>query len=852
VLRAFRFSRQRDSVTINAFPEKIFLLVDLDVTPHCKQYLKPYFNRPYFKYQSGRKATFRMAKLRYLIHSRPSSLPYSLALCTACSLFLNANIPDALAQSESIAPISALPDAPVSTRAASPQTKKTAATKSAVKAASGKKGVLRKSAPVIKTTTLKTSGASRVAGNRAASLYAIVPEKSSYSRTAIATFGSSEITSRATEAGAAVETTNEPASDLVPRVEVAVRPALSRETAAPGNAAQTAPEYSAPAASPSPESTVESAPESTIQSTPSAAPDAVRYAAATPENQADETSSGSGAPVTGTFQIPAATSTAPTTPATATESAGQPATAASTPAAASGDATTPKTDQPAKLFAPRISYDRGTVIAEGDATTPVRLESPQARIIAQKVVLDTVAKTVKAEGSVRVEREVNARRFNAFQPSNMRSSKYKEEVVTETLQGENFEYNFETKQGTLGKTRVRLESFNITAEQLVINGQRYIARNVIIRPGGLSDEEIKIYGTPPFNLRAKEVIVDRSQTAPPRDVAGDTAQSDIANQGTLGPRTEVHGASLYFRNLRLLPVPSALLRRSGGQREEATYQLTPRVYFNDADGVLVTARLEFPLIRPAVTEKSSAKPLSLNLISDVGVSTRIGFRGGVEVQADSKLGRLSLGARINDVISQQLTDRIELDRLPELQYSSPPLKLFGLPGSRAAGLVFNLIAGDYRENFTNENRSVEDSKLQGQIRFTTLLGKTEGPYFELFARSAHYGDHPENLNTQGFEVGYIGRLGSRLNGQVSFRAQNVDGSTPFRFDRVEIRREIRTTFDILLTPRWIIPIDLRYDVDQKSLRDKTFGLLRNYKTFAYGLKYQSSRHELRLEIRQGF
>jgi hypothetical protein len=566
-------------------------------------------------------------------------------------------------------------------------------------------------------------------------------------------------------------------------------------------------------------------------------------------------------PVTGTFSLPTATpnSSSPSTPVPAD---GAPAAAAQeattstqtdTKNSSADGKATPAASQPAKLYAPRIYYDRGTIVAEGDDATPVRLESNDARIFAKRVVLDTQAKTVKAEGHVRVEREVLAKRFNAFQPRNSKAPKFSSEKITETLQGDNFEYNFGTKQGSLDHTSVRLSNFNITAEQLIINGQKYIAHNVVIRPGGLSPEELKIYGTPPFSLHAREVVIDKTRPAPPPKTVGDTVKSDASEANVeFMPRVEVKSASLYFRGLRLMPVPSALLNRSGGPRDEQTYQLTPRIFFNNTDGILVTTRLQFPIIRPSARQSGNSQPTTLDLTADVGLSTRVGFRGGLELLSQSRFGDLSLSERINDVVSSQLTNRIELDRLPELEYRPPSLKLFKLPGSHVAGLQFGFLAGNYRENFTTSARTVEDTKLQGQVRFTTRLANKQGPYLDLFARSALYGDYKDNLNTQGFEIGYVGRLTSRINGQFSFSAQNVNGSTPFRFDRVEIRRELRTTFDVMLTPRWLVPIDLRYDLDRRTFRDKSFGLLRNYKTFAYGVVYQSARQELRLEIRQGF
>lgn len=521
------------------------------------------------------------------------------------------------------------------------------------------------------------------------------------------------------------------------------------------------------------------------------------------------------------------------TEAPATAQTAQPDTSGQQPPAAA--------TQTARLYAPSISYEGGVIVAQGTEEDPVRLESDQARIIAQNVRLDTENKTVSARGKVRVERQVTTKRYSAFRTRGD-EDEINEETVTETLTGEDFDYNFNTRQGKLGATSVRLANFNISAESLTINGQVYTARNVIVRPGGLSEEELKIYGTPPFNLRAREFIVDASKPA----VSNANSSDDGRDESVAGfsARTYAKGAGLYFKNTRILPVPSALLSRRLGRREQATYQITPRIYFNSSDGLLVTTRVYFPL--------SKDNPDRLNLTTDIGLSTKVGFRGGAELESNNKFGRFRLGARVNDVVVSQLTNRIELDRLPEFDYRSPGLGLFNLPGGRKAGLRLGFTAGDYREKFSNGNYRTKGSRLQGQVRFTTRLAREDGPYLELFARAAKYSNHFENLNSAGYEIGYAGPITSRIAGQFSYSATNISGSTPFRFDEVEIRKELRATFDVMLTPRYLVPIDLRYDVERGELRDTTFGILRNYKTFAYGVTYQSARNELRFEIRQGF
>jgi len=265
---------------------------------------------------------------------------------------------------------------------------------------------------------------------------------------------------------------------------------------------------------------------------------------------------------------------------------------------------------------------------------------------------------------------------------------------------------------------------------------------------------------------------------------------------------------------------------------------------NSTDRVLVTTQLSYGLSRT---------PGGALLNADIGLSQRVGFRGGLSVLAPTRGGTFTLGLRRNDIVTSQLTSRIELDRTPELTYRSPLVPLFSLPGGRLAGISFSAGVGRFREKLIGDNdTSTSSDRSIAAFNFTTRGNAVSGPYLDVFARLSRYGSSNRDYRNAGFELGYSGRLLPRVRGAVSLRATSVTGQTPFRFDRVEIKRELRTTFDVELTPRYLIPFDFRYDLTQKRLRDQSVGLLRSYKDFAYGVVYQSSRREARLEIRQGF
>ena len=488
--------------------------------------------------------------------------------------------------------------------------------------------------------------------------------------------------------------------------------------------------------------------------------------------------------------------------------------------------------QPSRLLADSVRYEDGVIIAEGSEARPVRLENGTMRVTARIVRLNINDKSVKAEGNILVERQ---REVTKSMPGRSDISRAPlNSSVTETLTGDSLVYDFKTRTGHLDNAFLRLTGFNVSTTSLTINGQRYIARKVILRPGGLTPAEEKIYGKPPFNVRVGTLTVD----SPTRD--GEK------------PRVEASGAALYYKNTRLLPVPHFVYRLNQGEREQSAFQITPGVSVNSADRFLITTRVSFPLTG-ASAAGNAANPNSLALNADIGLSARVGFRGGLSLDAGSKLGTFTARGMLNDIVSTRLNNDIKLDRLPELRYNSPALGLFKLPGGRRVGVALTASIGRYKESLIGGTASsVSGTREHAGINFTTRLNAVDGPYLDLFARASRYPSFDLTYRNTGYEIGYEGKITNRLRGQFSYRHTALSGNTPFLFDEVELAREARATFDVQVTPRWIIPIDLRYDLDRKEFRDQLFGLLRSYKVFAYGVTYNTARREVKLAFRNGF
>ncbi len=528
-----------------------------------------------------------------------------------------------------------------------------------------------------------------------------------------------------------------------------------------------------------------------------------------------------------------------------------------------------------------MSYGGQRAIVEAVPDGFVEIEGGGSLVRARRAEIDLAKRTIRALGEVSLTRQVVAQR-KLYTPERARDSSFligpdvagrsrvgrlsREENFTEIVRGEDFNFDAIGKKGSVDNASLRTQGFDLTAKTINIDGQNYSANEVVLRPGGLSEEERKIYGTPPFTLRARLIDITRRENG--------------------RQRVSARGAGLYYKSTRLLPIPSLLvpqLIHIGPSRVNAPFRVFPRVGFNTADGFLLTSRLEFPVrslsrsvAAETLTDNNSTNagtadappraraPIDTTFYTDIGLSVKRGFRGGIALENLSPAGFAALRLRHSDIVTTQLTNRISLDRTPEVQFDSGIVPLLRVGERRGVGFYTSLNAGRYNESLLGVNGyNVRGSRAQGVVALTTRVQDSDGFYGDVFLSQTRYnsvrGTSPLTLpgsdrqySNTGFEVGYAGNLSSRVRGLFSLRINNVGGQTPFRFDRVEIPRELRTTFDVQVTPRYIVPLDFRYDLDANSVRDTTYGLLRSYKNFAYGLTYETARRDLNLEFRSQF
>ena len=294
---------------------------------------------------------------------------------------------------------------------------------------------------------------------------------------------------------------------------------------------------------------------------------------------------------------------------------------------------------------------------EGSVDQPVRFESGTTRITARRMSYNVQKRSVHAEGDVLFEYTHLERQAAPLESRNIpRHTIAPYANATDSLHGNTFDYDFTTQTGHLDQAQVHVTGFDIDANEVIINQQHYIIHNVILRPGGLTAAERKIYGTPPFNLRAKTIVI---------------TNSTVNNRRTA--RLNAVGAKLYYNNHVLIAVPSYVLGsgRNLLHRERSAFTVTPSASFNRADGALLTTRLSFA---------SPLDPQRLSLNADIGASARVGFRGGLSLDGNTGVGSFTVRGIKNDIVTTQLENRFALDRLPEVGFDSRLLPLIALPG----------------------------------------------------------------------------------------------------------------------------------------------------------------------------
>jgi lipopolysaccharide export system protein LptA len=489
-------------------------------------------------------------------------------------------------------------------------------------------------------------------------------------------------------------------------------------------------------------------------------------------------------------------------------------------------------DEPVTILAKQYRTEGDNYIATGEVT----LTQGTLRLSADRLTANKDTGQIDAEGNV---------------------------VLTQpgrTVRGQQLSYNTDTQR------------IHGTAAETVVNGVIVRARTLDGTAASYSLAGASVttcdLPKPHYRLSARSVVV------------------------TPNDRVVAKQVGVWFLGLRLFVVPR-LTARIGESRGEGGESIFPRFGSNSRDGFFVGKVL--PLLEQP----------RLYVDFDGRLSVRRGLTGGFD--AASPLGpgwQLISALKYRDEAPNQRTQFLEVDRLPEVgvlwlsptptprgrrptRRSRPPrgnaeapaepataaaaepdfhpAREVGSDAEHQPGLLSppspgrwflraQATAGYFHQLEGLAASGEADSLSHGRLDFRATASRSglriagvKLPILQLFARESFY-DDGESLNLFGLGARQSWRLSSHWSSRLQAFFHQPGGSTPFAFDRVEIRTELQPELIYQrggTTLGWLGRVDL----DRGQLFDQEYSIARVLHCLEPRLSYRSRRRQITLEVR---
>jgi len=189
----------------------------------------------------------------------------------------------------------------------------------------------------------------------------------------------------------------------------------------------------------------------------------------------------------------------------------------------------------------------------------------------------------------------------------------------------------------------------------------------------------------------------------------------------------------------------------------------------------------------------------------------------------------------------ELGDHLLLDRRPQLQYtkfSADPDQQRGWAGSvTLANLIEDLKEDD---DDPTPRPTVREQSLQLGLRYdwsSSPVDTGDREWYSLAGRQSFYstGDDYRDL---ALTAGASRQISKDLKGSLSLTHHITGGRTPFLYDRVDIRTELRPTVGFRMSPKWSVRANGRYDAGSGKLRDYEVELRRRAHALTWALHYR--------------
>ncbi len=293
-------------------------------------------------------------------------------------------------------------------------------------------------------------------------------------------------------------------------------------------------------------------------------------------------------------------------------------------------------------------------------------------------------------------------------------------------------------------------------------------------------------------------------------------------------RFKIKGAAVELYGVRIPLVPNFSFKIGGGEKEAPP--LIPIPSYSSRDKLLLPYRFNFS--GPQADLQSN---LTLKLTQSRGIRAH-----SQNVYTGANWLAEGIASQTEDCYAE-LGDRLILDRRPQVQYtkfSSQPDQDRGWAGSvTVANLVEDLKEDD---DDPSPRPTVREQSLQLGLRYDWSSSPTDAEdreWYSLAGRQSFYstGDDYRDL---ALTVGAHHRINKNLKGSLSLTHHITGGRTPFLYDRVEVRTELRPDIDLRMSPKWSVQAHGRYDAGSSQLRDYEVELRRRAHALTWALRYR--------------
>lgn len=466
---------------------------------------------------------------------------------------------------------------------------------------------------------------------------------------------------------------------------------------------------------------------------------------------------------------------------------------------------------PASSRQPALPHRRGLSLAAavaGALTALLSFASSQAdellverkfRITAQELTYNLEQRSAHAQGDAVLTYEAEGVELRADTiDADLETGAVSAAGHVSVAQGQNrlsaaaVEYNLNDRTGSLQGGRGEAQGVYFTAPSL-----RVTPTEMVLFDGSFTTCDL-IH--PDYQVTAKQIIVRP------------------------GDRIIARKATLWFHGHRVVRLPDwgYSLRKGGPQSP-----LVPLAGFSRLDGAFGGGRYNL-----AAASAASA-------VLDARYTTRRGIRAYAAGELRPSWGQVTATvARRQDLAQADLglfappapvTD-ITLDRLPELAVASRPVPLgWGAATARLAVGRYHELPGDARAS-----RAASDLYLEGgpfpvgaHVSLRPLAG----------ARAVWY-DTGQSRVAFAYGLSADSRPGKNLSLRIGYFQRTGSGGGPFRFDAIQISRELDLGLAARLGPNWRTELLVRHDLDTGDSPVLDVSVIRIRHCLEYGLTWR--------------